>query len=589
MRQLNFIDLKYIVDEINKEISNGKIEKIYCDTNDFLIQIYAGVKKMIRILLPNYIYLTKYKKEYPTPTNFCMKLRKHLSGRIISNIEQIGSERIIKINFKSGYKLVVELFSDGNLILLDENDKIIQPYHYQRWSSRNILPGEIYKPPESSINFFELNYEDFVELLKNTKYDTVVKFVAGDLRFGKFYSELLVGDLRDKNPKEVNPRELWDRIKLREYHPVKFGDTFLPFNVEGAEPVNSMNELIDELLHESEKKEIHVESPKDKFKAILEKQREKVNELREKSEEYKKAGDWIYLNYTKVEEALSKFKNGEEVPYEINYPYMIIDNVKIDVRKSVVDNAEDYYSKYKKAKRKVEGAVEAMEQIEEKMKEAEEQEREKMEEIRKKIEQVEKKVKEWYENFNWRRFGEFLVIGGKNAKQNEILIEKHLGINDIVFHADIHGSPFVILKNGVGANERIKQYSAQFTLCYSRAWKEKLPVDVYWVRPNQIKKAAPSGEYLAFGSFLIVGKKNFIRGIPLEWAIGVHDYNVISGPKEYVSSLTDNFVVIIPGDKSRDIIAKEVKSILLKKDKFVNEIPIEHFVRHVIDGSEILK
>ncbi len=587
MRQLNFIDIKYLVEEINREIANGKIEKIYCDRDDFLLIIYTGVKKMLRILLPNYIFLTKYKKEYPTPTNFCMKLRKHLQGRIIDHLEQIDSERIVKIVFKSGYKLVIELFSDGNLILLDENDKIIQPYHYQKWSSRNILPGEIYKPPESNFNFFELTYEDFVEMLKNTKYDSVVKFVAAELRFGKFYAELLTGDLRDLRPSEVNPKELWERIKIREFSPTKFEDTFLPFAFEGGEPANSFSELIDEAIHEKEK-EIIVESPVDKFKAILEEQEKKVNELKEKAEEYKKAGDWIYLNYSKVEEAIEKFKKGEAIPYKVEYPYAIIDGIKIDLRKSVVDNAEEYYAKYKKMKKKVKGAIEAMELVKRKMEEAEEEEREKIEEIRRKIEQIERRVKEWYEDFNWRKFGEFLAVGGKNAKQNEILIEKHLSVNDIVFHADIHGSPFVILKNGIGANDRIKTFAAQFTLCYSRAWKEKIPVDVYWVRPNQVKKSAPSGEYLPFGSFLIVGKKNFVRGLPLEWAIGVVDYKVISGPKEYVSELTDNFVVIIPGEKSRDQIAKEVRDKLAEKDKFIKEIPIEHFVRHSIDSSELL-
>ena len=589
MRQLNFIDIKYIVEELNREISGGKIEKIFCSTNDFLLLIYAGVKKMVRILLPNYIFLTKYRREYPTPTNFCMKLRKHLQGRIIDRIEQYESERIVEIIFKSGYKLIVELFSEGNLILVDENNKIIQPYHYQRWSTRNILPGETYKLPEVRFNFFELNYDDFVEMLKNTKYDSVVKFVAGDLHFGKFYAELLTGELRDKNPHEINPRELWERIKLKEYLPSKFGDTFLPFSVEGSTPADSINGLIDEAIHESEKEiKPTFESKVDKFRAILAEQEAKVEEMKKNAEEYKKAGDWVYLNYQKVEDALNKYKNGEKIPYKIEYPYMIIDNVKIDVRKSVVENAEDYYAKYKKAKKKVQGAIEAMESIKLKMENAEREEEEKMEEIRKKIEEMEKRVKEWYESFNWRKFGDFLAVGGKNAKQNEILIEKYVGVNDIVFHADIHGSPFVVLKNGVGSNDRIRTFVAQFTLCYSKAWKEKIPVDIYWVRPNQIKKAGMSGEYLPFGSFLITGKKNFVKGLPLEWAVGVDNYKVISGPKEYVSEITDNYVIIVPGPKSRDEIAKEVKEKLSQKDKFVNEIPIEHFVRHVIEGSELL-
>ena len=260
----------------------------------------------------------------------------------------------------------------------------------------------------------------------------------------------------------------------------------------------------------------------------------------------------------------------------------------MDNQKRATENGEDYYKKYKKMKNKIDGIKKAMEDIKKKMKKEKIKEKEKIEEIKKKIEEAEKKVREWYEEFRWIKFYDFLAIGGKNASQNEILINKHLNDKDIVFHADIYGSPFVILKDGSKSSDEIKKLTAQFTLCYSRAWREKVPVDVYWIKPNQVSKKATSGEYVQYGSFIIRGKKNYVKGVPLEWYIGVKDYRVICGPKEYVTKFTNNFVKIVPGEKSRDEIAKEIREELSKRNKMIKEIPIDQFVRCSIDKSEII-
>ena len=585
MRELNFVDLRYLVKEM-KELEGSTVKKIYGDNSDFLIVFYKGIKKMVRIHLPNLIFITKYKKEYGEPTNFVMILRKYLMNDILDKVYQYDSERIVIFEFKSNKKLIVELFSKGNIILC-ENNKIIRPLKFIRLSSRKIVPNVEYEFPKV-IDVFSISKQKMAELAKD--YSTVVKFLASGLHLGKFYAELISKGIKNENPKNKID-EIFQRLRVinSEAKPNLFDDSFLPFLFNEPKKIfNSYNELIDELYHEEESKISINQEELERLKNILEKQEEKLNEINEKMNEYKKIGDEIFLNLNKYQEMIDLARKHKEVEGKVEGKNLIVGNIVLDIQKSAIKNGEEYYKKYKKMKGKIEGVKKAMEDIKKKMSIEELNEKKKVEEIKRKIEEANKKVKEWYEEFRWIKFYNSLAVGGKNAVQNEILIDKHLSDKDIVFHADIYGSPFVILKDGMKSNDEIKKLVAQFTLCYSRAWREKIPVDVYWVKPNQVSKKATSGEYVQYGSFIIRGKKNYVKGIPLEWYIGIKDYRVICGPKEYVTKFTNNFVKIIPGEKSRDKIAKEIRRELSKRNKMVKEIPIELFVRCSIDKSEII-
>ena len=582
MRELNFVDLKYIVREM-KELVGSRVQKIYGKNNDFLIVFYGGMKRMVRIVLPNLIFITKYKKEYGEPSDFCMLLRKYLVNDILRRVYQYDSERIVVFEFGSK-KLIVELFSKGNMILC-ENNKIIRPLKFLKLKSRKLLPNVEYKFPEV-VDVFSISKKKMTEIAKN--YKKVVKFLASGLHLGKFYSELISKGIKNENP-EKRIDEIMKRLKVinSEPKPNIFDNSFLPFLFgEPKKIFNSYNELIDELYHEEEKKISINEEEIKKLNNIIKKQEEKLEELKEKLIEYKKSGDEIFLNLNKYQELINSARKHKNVVGRLEGKNLMIKKLALDIQKTAVENGEEYYKKYKKTKKKLEGIRKAMGEVKERMKKEKIREREKVEEIKKKIEEAEKKTREWYEEFRWIKFDDFVAVGGKNAKQNEILINKHLDKSDIVFHANIYGSPFVILKNGSKASEKIKKFIAQFTLCYSRAWREKIPVEVYWVRPNQISKKV-TGEYVQYGSFVIKGKKNYVRA-PLEWYIGIKDYKIICGPKEYVTSLTNNFVKIIPGEKSRDEIAKEISEKLSKSNKMIMEIPIEQFVRCSIDKSEII-
>ena len=119
----------------------------------------------------------------------------------------------------------------------------------------------------------------------------------------------------------------------------------------------------------------------------------------------------------------------------------------------------------------------------------------------------------WFEKCFWFISSEnFLVIGGRDAQQNELLVKRYMKPTDIYVHADLHGAATVIVKNPSSdpVPPKTLNEAGQFAVCFSAAWDSKVLTAAYWVTPDQVSKTAPSGEYLTVGSFMIRGKKNFL-------------------------------------------------------------------------------
>jgi len=233
--------------------------------------------------------------------------------------------------------------------------------------------------------------------------------------------------------------------------------------------------------------------------------------------------------------------------------------ISLDINKSVNENASFYFEKSKKAKHKLEGARKAVEETKKKLEKAEKEEIKEEKKIKK-----ENRKLEWFENFRWFVSSEdFLVIGGKDATSNEIIIKKHAEKEDIIFHTDMAGSPFFVIKTkGRTPGESTLRETADATCTFSRAWKMGLTAtDTFWVRPEQVTKEAKAGEYLAKGAFMIRGKTNYIPS-KANLAIGLKDDIIIYGPKEAVEKQTKNYVEIEQGDTKKSTLAKQIQKIL---------------------------
>ena len=133
---------------------------------------------------------------------------------------------------------------------------------------------------------------------------------------------------------------------------------------------------------------------------------------------------------------------------------------------------------------------------------------------------------ERFEKFYWFISSEnYLVIGGRDSQQNELIVKRYMKAGDIYVHADIHGASSIVIKNPKGPQSPVPPKTLNeaglMAICYSTAWEAKVLVNAYWVFDHQVSKQAPTGEYLGTGSFMIRGKKNFLPQTALVFGFGV--------------------------------------------------------------------
>lgn len=238
--------------------------------------------------------------------------------------------------------------------------------------------------------------------------------------------------------------------------------------------------------------------------------------------------------------------------------------ISLSYDKTAEQNASEYYEKAKKAKKKIEGAVVALQESRKELERLKKLEEKEILEFVKEEQKTEVK-RHWYEKFRWFfTSGGFLAIGGRDATTNEILIKKHMEKKDLVFHSEVTGSPFFVLKSEGKDIEEIddisKEEVASATAIYSRAWKRGLyGVDVFYVNPDQVSKTSMSGEFVPKGSFMIRGKKNTISP-SMDFGVGIkEDGRFIAGPLRPIKNSSKKFISVKQGNMKLSESSKRIK------------------------------
>ncbi len=263
--------------------------------------------------------------------------------------------------------------------------------------------------------------------------------------------------------------------------------------------------------------------------------------------------------------------------------------VKINIHKSVEQCAQDYFQKAKKQRMKLDGAREALLVSKGKLAKEESEAAERLGKAEQEHAEKEAKraiKKEWFENFRWFYTSDgFFVIGGRDATTNEIVIKKYTDAHDVIFHTDMSGSPFFVVKTeGREVTEETLQEVADATLVFSRAWKLGLQTSaVFWVKPEQVSKEANAGESLPKGAFMIRGKTNYMVPNP-NVAIGLITTEglkmtgrVMCGPTNAVKANCEKYLILGQGRDKPSAIAKKVRA------KFGGEI--DEIIRLMPSGT----
>ncbi|MBW9223689.1 NFACT family protein [Methanothermococcus sp. SCGC AD-155-E23] len=652
-KDLTNVDIYAVVEELRGEVLNGLLDKAFLldsqGGKELILKVHVpeeGVKEIaIGIGTYKYITLTEYEREKPrNPPSFAMLLRKYLKNTRIVNVEQHNFDRIVKITFQwkdSIYKLIVELFGEGNVILLDSEDRIILPLKMERWSSREILPKEIYRyPPQRDLTPFNLehSYEIFKGKFREDRNKGVecVRVISRIFGLAGIYAEEICHiagvDKKTVDPSEEEIEKLYrgcmeffnrmfqdrkphivledgDYIDVSPVELVKYRDYEKRYY---ERFINAVDDYFSRYITKKMVEEVEGKLQKmiKKQERILESQMETLKKYEKKALENQIKGDLIYANYNIVEEILKALREARERMDWADIKRVIKENrdnpllskissireksgevilrlsaeygdevvereIPLDIRKSAFENAEEYYSKSKKFRSKMEGVKKAIEISREKLERLrrEEMEQELMKELEKKTPVKKKRKKrKWYEKFKWTVIEGYLILAGKDATTNEILIKKYTDSKDIVFHTLMEGAPFTVIKMDRDIEEleeekreRLLMETARFAASHSRAWKLGLGnTDVYWVRPEQISKTAESGEYLKKGAFMVRGKRNFIRGVPLGLGIGILEYEgekkLTTAPPETVKNF-EKYVMLKPAKRKKGELIKELKEI----------------------------
>ncbi|KAF1763355.1 hypothetical protein GCK72_011621 [Caenorhabditis remanei] len=198
--------------------------------------------------------------------------------------------------------------------------------------------------------------------------------------------------------------------------------------------------------------------------------------------------------------------------------------VPIDISMNASKNAQRHFVDKKSAAEKVKKTVASSEKA---IKNAQEKAKSTLEQVKIVTEVKKSRKAMWFEKFRWFISSEgYIVVAGRDAQQNELLVKKYLRPNDIYMHADVRGASSVIIRNkSFEESQEIPPKTlteaAQMAVCYSNAWEATVTASAWWVHPNQVSRTAPTGEYLPSGSFMIRGKKNFMPPSQLVMGLGV--------------------------------------------------------------------
>lgn len=633
---MSSFDISAIVAELRGFLIGKYVDNIYQLNDETFLLKFRPENISLIVEVGRRIHLTNYSITVPeTPSQFCMVLRKHLRDGKMTDLTQYHFERIVVMQIESSegkFQLVAEIFSRGNLILVGDHQKIILALRYAKMRDRDVVRGaEFVHAPSSGLSPSEVSRSNVESLRTSDSMPTARKLTKLLATGGVYAREILLrARVPDTTPSNLlsdaqldviyeTIRSIASDLQSDRISPQILVDdantylTVLPFPLRIYEsirtvPYTTLNQAADEYfsslahgLKESTEAKSR-EQEREKLARILDMQMKEEKTLQEEIAHCTRIGDIIKRHTQEIGDLAKLIQAGRshgesfsdisksmmesakrvlspESCFKGLNPKNRAFSVQIEGEEFTVGfeesphrSASNYFDKAKSLKQKLENVskfiANTRSELESFRIKAEE-------EARKSTPLIKKKEREWYERFHWFESSEgFLVLAGRDASTNEVLINRHTDKDDVVFHAEVQGAPFVTIKTGgkVPGDKTLSEAGAA-AASYSRAWSSGFSsADVYWVKPEQLSKKPPSGQYLGRGMFMVYGQRNYVKGVPLRVAIGIieneGELKFISGPRTAIESKTRSFVELIPG-KTRS--AALAKKILYKLSKKVSE------------------
>ena len=541
---------KAIASEL-QNLSGARIDKIFQpNKNTILLGFYLdGSNYLLNICTDsqNYrVHLTTHSKPNPKiAPNFCMVLRKHLLGLHIKNIITNQLERLIIIDFEGfdetddiiSKRLIVELMGKHcNIILLDDQNIIIDSLRHinSEDSNRNIIPHVKYTYPIiNKSNFLDCNsFQDFKEKLScdnnisNVFNGISQSFIDASISYLGIENSNLqelyeyIQEIINRTDNGLLNFKIIDGTK-RDYFLITASNSLPPFH---------LNFFIDDFYYEKESSEnfkIYRNTVLKIILDVLKKYKKRLLNIDEKlqscngMEKYQLYGELITANLYQI-----KNKNLEEIELPNYYDENNLIKIPLDKRYTPSVNATRFFKKYHKLKntleivsKQKEDTLQELNYIESIVYELEnctsiEEVSEIFDEISENV--IFKEKAENYQNkkknkikkssltknktvsFNPFKYkiNDYILLVGRNNKENDYLTLKYSQKNDIWFHTkDIHGSHGILqLQNKPVPDNSILIQCAEIVAYHSKARNSsQVPVDFCEVKQVKKPKGAKPG------------------------------------------------------------------------------------------------
>lgn len=523
-------------------LKNGRISKIHQPNTQeilFLVRSNGQNHRLLISIHPSYsrIQLTNEAITNPAePPLFCMVLRKQLEGGMITAIKQVGTDRIVTIDVRAKNeigddierRIYVEIMGrHSNFIIVDPTRNVIidsQKHLSPSVNSyRTILPGQPYipAPPQEKVNAFLIEQEEWLSLLPKIEngQDFVQLFSGfspvngeellhrlaneqGEKSFAIFKSFLDSFQGNDSKPNiaEIGSKTVFSAAALT--HADKIVAEF-----------STVSELLDKVFFGRAERE-RVKSQAFDLERWLDneiaklhlkiKKLTKEQVAAEKLDTFQLYGELLTANSYAIE------KGQTEATVDNYYEEGTTVTIPLDPRKTVIENAQRFYSRYTKAKTALvmiaeqlqlaDENIEYFEMIKQQVMQASPEDideiREELAELGlmkarrgKKKKRPKKPTPEQYVSTSG-----IAISVGKNNKQNDYLTFKIASRNDVWLHTkDIPGS-HVVIHDDEPDEETIRE-AAILSAYFSKArGSSSVPVDYTEVR--HVKK--PNGSKPGF-------------------------------------------------------------------------------------------
>ncbi|CAI5191996.1 ANM_HP_G0245990.mRNA.1.CDS.1 [Saccharomyces cerevisiae] len=170
-QRISALDLLLLARELKQDLEGYRLSNIYNiadSSKQFLLKFNKPDSKLnVVVDCGLRIYLTEFSRPIPpTPSGFVVKLRKHLKAKRLTALKQVDQDRILVLQFADGhFYLVLEFFSAGNVILLDENRRIMALQRVVLEHENKV--GQIYEMFDESL--FTTNNESADESIEKNR------------------------------------------------------------------------------------------------------------------------------------------------------------------------------------------------------------------------------------------------------------------------------------------------------------------------------------------------------------------------------------------------------------------------------------